>query len=273
MADSEVFFPSDYAGRHNAHGSLPCKTATKYPKGTMVARDSNGRAARPAAGLKIHGVSEGDFDNTASGPEGDKGNDAFNVELTVGVFEFDYDGTAPKADQVVYALDNHTVTLDGSGGEGIAGVCTETGSGGKVMVLVDPVVNGALANGTAANVLKATLTIGFADLTDADGSQTFNFGAALPANAVLLSRHISVTEAFTDGAAGVFTLDVGDTDVDAIVDGAALGTIAELFGTSGVRSGGRWGGTTPTATVLGSVNVTTATAGSVTIELFYSVVA
>jgi hypothetical protein len=274
MADSEVSFPSNYAGRQNKHGSLPVKANVKYPKGTMVARDSNGRAARPATGLTIHGVSEGDFDNTATGPAGVAGaNDAFNVELTLGVFEFDYDGTAPKADQIVYALDNHTVSLDGSGGEGIAGVCTETGSGGKVMVLIDPAINGALKNGTAQDVQKLSLTIVAADLTDADGAQTIAFGSAFPANAVLLSRHISVTEAFTDGAAGVFTLDVGDTDVDAIVDGAALGTIAELFGISGVRSGGRWGGTTPGATVLGTVNVTTATLGSVTIELFYTVVA
>lgn len=272
MADSEVFFPSQYAGRHNNHGSLPCKASTKYPKGTMVARDSNGRAARPAAGLQIHGISEGDFDNSATGPEGNKGDDAFNVELSIGVGVFDYDGTAPKAEQVVYAVDNHTVSLDSDGGtRGVAGVCSETGASGKVVVYIDPVLNGALASGVSGGLQSLSLDIVAADLTDADGSQTFNFGSALPANAVLLSRHISVTEAFTDGAAGVFTLDVGDSDVDAIVDGAALGTIAELFGTSGVRSGGLWGGLTPTATVLGTVNVTTATLGAVTITLYYMV--
>ncbi len=274
MADSEVFFPSKYAGRHTDHGSLPVKADTKYPKGTMVARDANGRAARPAAGLKIHGVSEGDFDNTAaSGPQGNLGNDAFNVELAYGVHEFDYDGTAPKADQVVYALDNHTVTLDSSGGEGLAGICTETGSGGKVLVLIDPTVNGALANGVSALVQKVSLTITDADLTDADGAQTFNIGSALPANAVVIGHAITVAEAFTDGAAGVFTLDVGDTDVDAIVDGAALGTIAALHGPLGVQSGGRYGAVQLTATVLGTVNLDTATAGEVTIEVFYTVVA
>lgn len=273
MADSEVFFPSNYAGRHNNKSHLPCKATTKYPKGTLVARDNNGRAARPAAGLKIHGISEGDFDNTASGPNGDKGNDAFNVEMSVGVGEFDYDGTAPKADQVVYAVDNHTVSLDSdSGTRGVAGVCTETGSGGKVMVYVDPVLNGALASGLSAVALQVlSLAIGFADLTEADGSQTFNFGSALPANAILLGRDVDVTEGFTDGVAGVFTLDVGTADVDAIIDGAAIGTIAVVSGPNGVRHSGAYGGVTPTATVLADVNVTTATAGAMTINLYYLV--
>lgn len=273
MADSEVYFPSAYAGRHNNHGSLPVKANTKYPKGTMVARDANGRAARPAAGLKIHGISEGDFDNTASGPSGVAGlDDAFYCELSIGVGEFDYDGSAPKADEVVYAVDNHTVSLDSDGGtRGIAGVCTETGASGKVVVYIDPVVNGALTNGTSSLIAAAQLEIGFADLTDADGAQSFNFPAVLPAGALVLSHSIEVTEAFTDGVAGVFTLDVGDADVDAIVDGAALGTIATLHGPLGVQSGGLYGGVQLTATVLGTVNVTTATEGAVTITVYYTI--
>ncbi len=274
MADSEIFFPSEYAGRHNKHGSLPAQANVKYPKGTMVARDADGRAARPAAGLTIHGISEGDFDNTASGPTGVAGaNDAFNVELSVGLGVFDYDGDAPKADEVVYAVDNHTVSIDSDGAtRGKAGVCTETGSGGKVVVLIDPVVNGLLNNGAASLIGTRSLTILAADLTEADGAQTFNLGAALPAGAVVLSHNIDVTAAFTDGVAGVFTLDIGDTDVDAIVDGAALGTIANLHGPLGVQSGGRYGAVQLTATVLADVNVTTATLGAVTIEVFYTVV-
>ncbi len=272
MADSEVFYPSKYTGRHNNHGSLPVKADTKYPKGTMVARDANGRAARPDDGLQIHGVSEGDFDNTDAGPRGNLGNDAFNVELTVGNFEFAYDGTAPKPEQVVYALDNRTVTLDSdSGARGIAGVCTEAGSGGKCVVMIDPVMNGALKSGVGL-VQSESLTITAADLTDADGSQTFNLGSALPTNAVVIGHSIDVTAAFTDGAAGVFSLDVGYSDVDAIVDGASLAAIAKLHGPLGVRSGGRYDGVQMTATVLGTVNVTTATLGSVTVEIFYVLV-
>ncbi len=273
MADSEVFFPSKWAGRHSDRGSLPVKAATKYPKGTMVARDADGRAARPAAGLLINGVSSGDFDNTAAGPSGNLGNDAFNVELTYGVHVFDYTGDAPKANEVCYAVDNHTVSLDSSGGtRGVAGICTETGASSKVAVLIDPALNGALVSQPTSGMLVRSLLIGFADLTDADGAQTFNLGAALPANAVVFGHAITVTEAFTDGAAGVFTLDVGDTDVDAIVDGAALGTIAALHGPLGVQSGGRYGAVQLTATVLGTVNVTTATAGSALVEIFYAVI-
>jgi hypothetical protein len=274
MADSEVFFPSKYAGRHNKHGSLPCLANTKYPRGTMVARDGDGRAARPGAGLHIHGISEGDFDNTATGPAGVAGaNDAFNVELAIGVATVDYSGTAPKAGQKVYAVDNHTVSLDSSSGtRGIAGVCTETGSGGKVEVYIDPVMNGALAEGTASAVLAKSLTLGHADLNDADGSQSFNIGTALPAGAVVLGCTATVTEAFTDGATGDFDLDIG-------IAGAPTSLLADADLSLGVKSGplgarplGRYPSAQLLATVRADVNVTTATAGAAVIEVFYAIV-
>lgn len=278
MADSEVFFPSKYAGRHNNHGSLPVLADTKYPKGTMVARNADGRAARPGAGLQIHGISEGDFDNTATGPTGVAGaNDAFNVELALGVGTFDYTGTAPKAGQKVYAVDNHTVSLDSSSGtRGIAGVCTETGAGGKVEVYIDPVMNGALAAGTASAVLALSLSLTDDDLTDADGSQSFDIGT-LPANAVLLGASITVTEAFDDGAAGTFVADIGIKagDTDSILDGAAdnLGTIAVVASPLGVRPLGRYAGAPTIAVVVNSnVNVNTATVGAALIEVFYAIV-
>lgn len=152
MADSEVFFPSKFAGRFTNHGTLPAQANVKYPKGTMVARDDNGRASRPANGLAIHGVSEGDFDNTASGPTGVAGaNDDINVELAYGVHVFDYTSTAPKAHDIVFAVDNHTVALSSNSGvRGVAGVCTEPGANGKVPVSIDPVVNGLLQRLLAA---------------------------------------------------------------------------------------------------------------------------
>lgn len=144
MADSEIFYPSKYAARLNMHGTLPAQANVKYPPGTMVARDANGRASRPAAGLPIAGVSEGEFDNTASGPLGVAGaNDAINVELSIGVHTFKYTGTAPKQGEIVYAVDNVTVQLTPST-LGIAGVVTENSSGGVCAVLIDPVLNSVM---------------------------------------------------------------------------------------------------------------------------------
>jgi hypothetical protein len=277
MADSEVFYPSRYAGRHTNHGSLPVKAATKYPKGTMVVRDANGRAARPAAGLHVHGVSEGDFDNTSAGPQGNLGNDAFNVELAYGVHEFAYTGTAPKAGQKVYCVDNVTVSLDSSSGtRGVAGIATEQGASSKVCVFIDPVMNGALAAGTASAVLALSLALGHADLTDADGSQSFDIGT-LPENAVLLGASITITEAFDDGAAGTFVADIGISggDTDAILDGAAdnLGATGVVAAPLGVRPLGRYAGEPTLAVVVNSnVNVVTATTGAALVEVFYAVV-
>lgn len=277
MADSEVFFPSKFAGRLTNHGTLPAQANVKYPKGTMVARDASGRAARPGAGLNIHGVSEGDFDNTASGPLGVAGaNDAINVELAYGVHVFDYSGTAPKAGQKLYAVDNHTVSTDSSSGtRGIAGICTEAGASGKVCVYIDPVMNGALAAGTASSVLVLSLALTDDDLTDSDGSQSFDIGV-LPENAVLLGASITVTEAFDDGASGTFVADIGISggDTDAILDGAAdnLGTTGVVASPLGVRALGRYAGTPTLAVVVNSnVNVVTATTGAALVEVFYAV--
>lgn len=272
MADSEVFFPSKYAGRHNDRGTLPAAASTKYPKGTLVARDANGRAARPADGLAIHGISNGENDNTATGPNGDGGNDAFLVEMDIGLGEFDYSGTAPKPDQVVYAVDNHTVSLDSNGGaRGIAGVCTEQGANGKVVIYVDPVVNGALKSGVGL-VQSVSLTLGFASLTDADGSQSFNVGAVLPAGAVVIGHAVNVTQAFTDGAAGDFDLDIGVAGtLTSIVNDMDLSPTGKKYGPLGARAGGRYDGEQILATVRANVNLNTSTAGSAVIEVFYVV--
>lgn len=172
MADTEVFFPSKYAGRLTNHGTLPAQANVKYPSGTLVARDANGRAARPGNGLSCHGISEGEFDNTASGHTGVAGaNDAMNVELAYGVGVFDYTNTAPKAGEIVFAVDNHTVDLSSNSGvRGVAGIASETGAGGKVAVSVDPLINSLLQRllaavyllenvGTNGQVIKSNGTV------------------------------------------------------------------------------------------------------------------
>lgn len=123
----------------------------------------------------------------------------------------------------------------------------------------------------ASRVKKLQLALLFSQLTDADGSQTFAFATALPARAYLIGAGIRVIAAFTDGVAGTFTADVGINggDIDAFLDGASLAAIANVGDPVGVRPSGMVGAVTPALTVLGSVNVNTATAGSLVAEVMY----
>lgn len=124
-------------------------------------------------------------------------------------------------------------------------------------------------------VFKKSLAVGFADLTDADGSQSFNLGTALPANAIVIGHAVSISNIFDDGVAGTFSVDIGLAGaLDAICNGADLTTaIGELHGPLGARSGGRYQAVQLLATVLGSVNVDTATQGAAVFEVYYIILA
>jgi hypothetical protein len=120
----------------------------------------------------------------------------------------------------------------------------------------------AMTFGMVEGLRMATRRIVYTDLTDADGSQTFTFKSVLPRNAMPLDCFIDVKTAFTDGSTGVFTMDVGVNggDTDALIDGAALGTLGKVCGPKGVGLVA-WGNFTICVLALGSVNLNTATAG------------
>ncbi len=116
----------------------------------------------------------------------------------------------------------------------------------------------------------ATLAVGFADLTDSDGAQTIAFGGALPAGAVVVGVGIDVTVGFTDGAGGVFTADLGDgTNIDSMLDGADIALVTEVAIPQGISPTGLVGAVTPAITVLADVNVDTATAGAMSVQILY----
>jgi hypothetical protein len=133
MAATTIERDSKFAGLLPAKGTLSAAAATKFLKGTFVVRDANGRAAAPGAGLHAHGVAIATQDNT------DGAADAMEIEISYGVHGFLYDGTAPKAGEVVYILDNQTVTLT-AGTNGFAGIVTEV-RGTYVWVWVNPVIS------------------------------------------------------------------------------------------------------------------------------------
>lgn len=264
-----AYIPKGFsAGDYPINGSFVPAADQLFPINTIVTRNSDGEAVSPstddASGFPAMGVSRATYDcrtESADPPE--------SIEVAYGVRGFPVDGDDPIIGDTMFVVDNQTVSTDSDGGaRGVAGPCVDFRDG-KAYVWFSPIAMADAMGVPESVVQNRTLTLGFADLTDADGSQSFNLGAALPANAVLLGYSVNVTEGFTDGAAGVFTLDLGFAgDLDNILDGGALGTIAQLHG----AVGGRRSAVQLLATVLGTVNVTTATEGAATIEVFFAVV-
>lgn len=125
---------------------------------------------------------------------------------------------------------------------------------------------------------KRTLTTSQADfngLGDGDTSQAVEIGDPLPANARIVGVEIRLATAFSGGGNAAVSVDIGGTDADALVDGANLftGAPAAAHGTSGINPNGNLGGQQLTATFMADVGLKELTAGSVVIDVLYSVLA
>lgn len=141
-------------------------------------------------------------------------------------------------------------------------------------------VEDALAEVGVLRIRKASLTIGHADLTDADNSQVVPFAATLPANSRILNVSVKLTTPFTGGTVSACTFDVGTSgDADALIDGADVFAAAVDGYASSAPLGiapNKHFGTAP------QLNVTVAnvgdtllnlTAGAATVEVLYVVLA
>ncbi len=199
-------------------------------------------------------------------------------------------------------LDNNTVTMDPTGSS-IAGIVWGLdgayvlfeptsrfipGAADAASVTVADAGNlftsgnaeGALAEARSAGVFKRSLALGHADLVDADGSQTFNLGAVLPANARIVGASVKLATPFTGGGAADVKLDIGTAgDPDAIVNAADLFAAAVDGEASAMPSGIApnkhfvAAGAQLTATVDADVNVADLTAGAATIDVLYTILA
>lgn len=125
--------------------TLPMVASFLALKGCMVTIDANGRAAPVTApgatGLNVTGVPmHADADNSAGA------NDDLDIELDVGIFAFFIEGATPVADDLVYAVDNQTVSVvedDGGGFDrGKAGYVTKV-VGTLCYVNINPASTGA----------------------------------------------------------------------------------------------------------------------------------
>jgi predicted RecA/RadA family phage recombinase len=100
-------------------------------KGCFVSLDASGNAIAPVAGRDAYGVAISTVDNRL-GIAGDR-----RAEVYFGPHEFLTSDTILPG-QVVYMVDNQTVSVTEAGSFGLAGVATEQKTSGKVTVLVSP---------------------------------------------------------------------------------------------------------------------------------------
>lgn len=137
----------------------------------------------------------------------------------------------------------------------------------------------ATAIDAALPVSKKTLTADHTTITTAGASQAINIGTALPANARIVGVDLHTYTAFSGGTVGDFTVDIGTAgDVDALIDGADLFAAAVDGGPATIPKGIRPNKSLSAAQLIatfmcGSDDVADATAGAITIDVLYTVLA
>lgn len=273
-------------------GTFPIAANTRIFKGAMVALNSSGQAipATTLAGgaVVVVGKASHQVDNR-TGSELGGAAAAADVEVEYGCFGWENSaaGDAIANDDVgkpCYAVDDQTVALtDGGSARAAAGFISEVRDG-KVFVHQSPafasMAEAAAVADAGISLQKRQLVMDSDDLTDADGSQALNIGAALPANARILGVSIHTVTPFSGGAVADFTVDVGTAgDPDAIVDGADL-FAAAVDGQAATRPDGiapnklfAAGGQLLATFACASDDVADATAGACTIDVLFAVLA
>ncbi len=153
-------------------GTLPSAANQLFYKGTMVSHDANGRAVVPtdADGLNAAGVSNATFDNR-TGSEAGGLDDDLDIEIMFGVYGFTILGSNPIIGDLVYVVDNQTVSLDSlDGTRGVAGYVSEVREHAGVdqaFILFIPGGAGALA---ALAFASGHLSVPLGGLAFADGT-------------------------------------------------------------------------------------------------------
>ncbi len=134
---------------------------------------------------------------------------------------------------------------------------------------------------SAVRIQKRTMTLAYAAMSGlAGGVTTYTLGdsgGALPASARIAGFSIEALTGFDDGAAGTFNLELGVAgvaDVMASTDVKAGSAAAPRIGTvAGLGYFGAPAIGTPSIKLTGSVDLNTLTAGTVTVAVFYFVLA
>lgn len=203
MAATTTFRLTEFAGLKPTKGTLEQAANTLIIGGTIVTVDADGRADVVTPRQNAVGVALADSDNRTTAPEGGAAG-AVKCQVQYGVFGFDYDGAAPAPGDVVYVVDNQTVSTDSdSGARGIAGYCSET-IGSTCYVEFGPTVAGqiVIAATEAAQLDTAQADIDNLQTDVAMGRIDIPLGSARLANG-------TAPGAFTDGSADGFVVNEG----------------------------------------------------------------
>ncbi len=159
--------------RHPMRGTHSSAANQLFPKGTIVTRNASGEAVSPstadASGFPALGIAAETLDNRTGSELGGAAG-ACDPDVEYGVKGVAYTGTAPKTGDVVYVVDNQTVSRSSAGGtRGVAGVCSETRDG-QCFVLFSP----ELAASLTVSML-GMVPIALTSFVDADGDPLAKF--------------------------------------------------------------------------------------------------
>jgi hypothetical protein len=150
MTATTSFRDTKFAGLVPARGTFPIAENTLVIKGTQVSINASGQAVptTDGDGFQVAGKASATFDNrTGSDAGGAAG--ALDVEVEYGIHGWAFTGGTPIPGDIVFGVDNQTVSPDSdSGDRGVAGYVTEV-RGTTAYVFQSPV---ALAMASAVAV-------------------------------------------------------------------------------------------------------------------------
>lgn len=183
-----------------ARASVPIAADTLCLQGTIAVADANGRAANVANGLNAIGIYSHTYDNRTTSRVSSGAAGEISAEVEFGEFELPYTGTAPEMGQVLFNVDNQTVSVDSNGGlRGVCGFAVQPADtdASTVRVFIAPHASGAYADVAATDAkadeaLADTALLAVTEIPVPLGSFMLAAGTPLPA--------------FSDGVATGFNL-------------------------------------------------------------------
>ena len=199
---------TEFAGTIPSKGTYPVAANTRLLRGTIAVLNADGRADNVAAGLNACGKYASQYNNLSTSSSGGAAG-AIDAEVQFGVFGWGYTGTAPKPGQVVYAVDNQTVSIDSdTGSRGIAGYCTEL-TDGLCYVWMGPhvVAQIVIASAEASQLDQAQADIDALQANALTASGTIN----IPLTSLTTSDATPLGK-FASEAAATFGLNIADSE-------------------------------------------------------------
>lgn len=263
---------------------LPIETNTIIYGGTPVFSDANGYAVdgTPASGgLFCWGRCEKQVNNlNTNTPYGAAA--AQNVTIRPGVYYFASDGsvTAAQVGKAVYALDNQTVTSSpvqlptSTVWLPFLGIVQPPGVGEAGIFLASntkvPVYLGYPTPGTSI-ILKAAIPLSLAYIQTLTSGTAFALGPVMPANAKLLDAEVINKVGFGTITTLTASLQGGSDSAGTILAAETVYSVGVINATPGTNPYQTRGGQQIYCTLTGGAALSTATLGSLLVNLYYTI--